>query len=528
MNINKKLLMIVVSFLFLTVISIALSFAYFNADIFGSESASVLNFSSGSLALEIIGGDDITAEDLIPNDDAWATKTFTVKGTNTTSIALSYSVSLVVDSNTFSTGAIKYSLTGTNTSNNGMIASSKDMVSIDDTTVIGTGYFDMGSDLIHTYTLSLYFPNTDEDQIGDLGKEFNCRIVLSYVSSSAPDEWNEAEKGTLLAGIKSNYSTATDTLTTPGQEVSLETEAVLASTEDDYGTSYYFRGAVENNYVVFANMCWRIVRITGDGSIKLTLYNYNSKNPCSTEGDSLAFYTESYFNENSYKRNSYVGFMYNQPNGDTYEEEHENVYDSTVLYNLKKWYNVVFNETQQSLLADTIWCNDKRVYQGTGIGTAETLYAAYGRLYKVSSASPSLKCGDTQDDNKISKFTSSDTVYGNGKLSLNIRGGISEFKIGLLTADEVAYAGAIYKTTNSSYYLYKNASSSYWWTLTPSKFERLLATDIVTVDKSGSLSFLIGDDSNELAVRPAISLVSSVKISSGDGTSDNPFVVDES
>ena len=44
-------------------------------------------------------------------------------------------------------------------------------------------------------------------------------------------------------------------------------EAELASTEDDYGTSYYFRGAVTNNYVEFANKCWRIVRVSGDGSV---------------------------------------------------------------------------------------------------------------------------------------------------------------------------------------------------------------------------------------------------------------------
>lgn len=38
-----------------------------------------------------------------------------------------------------------------------------------------------------------------------------------------------------------------------------ETEAVMASIADDYGTSYYFRGEVTNNYVEFANKCWRYV-----------------------------------------------------------------------------------------------------------------------------------------------------------------------------------------------------------------------------------------------------------------------------
>ena len=68
------------------------------------------------------------------------------------------------------------------------------------------------------------------------------------------------------------------------------TEALLASTEDDYGTSYYFRGAVKNNYVEFANKCWRIVRITGDGSIKLVLHNdniNNSTSPCSSVNNNI-------------------------------------------------------------------------------------------------------------------------------------------------------------------------------------------------------------------------------------------------
>ncbi|MBP3456770.1 MAG: hypothetical protein J6K36_01510 [Bacilli bacterium] len=97
------------------------------------------------------------------------------------------------------------------------------------------------------------------------------------------------------------------------------TEALLASTVDDYGTSYYFRGAVKNNYVEFANKCWRIVRITGDGSVKLVLHNDNTAgaaNPCSSANNStdaaFARYSATYksaFNKN-YKDNAHIGFMY--------------------------------------------------------------------------------------------------------------------------------------------------------------------------------------------------------------------------
>ena len=98
------------------------------------------------------------------------------------------------------------------------------------------------------------------------------------------------------------------------------TEAVMASTEDNYGTSYYFRGTVDNNYVEFANKCWRVVRVDGNGNIKLILHNDNTSkvsNPCAlvNNSDEAAFahydgttYT-SPFNSNS-EDNTYVGFMY--------------------------------------------------------------------------------------------------------------------------------------------------------------------------------------------------------------------------
>ena len=100
------------------------------------------------------------------------------------------------------------------------------------------------------------------------------------------------------------------------------TEAILASAEDDYGTSYYFRGSVKNNYVEFANKCWRIVRIGGDNTVKLILHNdntTNASNPCSSanNSDTAAFahydgdtYTSIY---SGGRDNAYVGFMYGTP-----------------------------------------------------------------------------------------------------------------------------------------------------------------------------------------------------------------------
>ena len=223
------------------------------------------------------------------------------------------------------------------------------------------------------------------------------------------------------------------------------TEALLASTEDDYGTSYYFRGAVTNNYVEFANKCWRIVRVGGDGSVKLILHNDNPTgvaNPCDAANNSASaafarYSGETYrseFNTN-YNDNAYVGFKYGTVGAGDYATTHANTNKSTILTNLETWYKNNLT-TYESVIDDNVWCNDKTnvtdtTYNpwsyggnatGLGYGTNKTYYEATQRLVSTSrsagSTGPSLKC-----NRELSKITS---------------------KVGLITADELALAGYAY------------------------------------------------------------------------------------
>ena len=315
------------------------------------------------------------------------------------------------------------------------------------------------------------------------------------------------------------------------------TEALLASTGDDYGTSYYFRGAVKNNYVEFANKCWRIVRITGDGSVKLVLHNDNNtsgaSNPCSSANNSTtaAFakysgttYTSAF--NSSYNKNAYIGFMFGATNASDYASTHANINKSTILTNLEKWYEKNNLAQYEDKLADTIWCNDKSTFTtytsgssygtGLGYGTNQTGYGAYNRLYggnAASYANPSLICPNDNKGGKLSKFTVDDTSNGNGNLT---------YKIGLLTADEIAFAGSMYETYNRSTYLNENTGISYWWTLSPHDFSDGYAKVWHAV--SGDLYDASRVD-NRFGLRPAISLVSSTTISGGSGTSEDPYVV---
>ena len=295
------------------------------------------------------------------------------------------------------------------------------------------------------------------------------------------------------------------------------TEALLASVEDDYGTSYYFRGAVKNNYVEFANKCWRIVRIVGDGSVKLVLHNDNTAgaaNPCSSANNNTnaAF---AHFNGTTYLSdfnsnigdNASIGLMYGTPGSNDYASTHANTNKSTILTNLETWYtnNLV---TYTDKLSDTIWCNDKSTETGAlGYGLKGTYYSAASR---VRAGKPSLKCSNDNNNGKLSKFTVSDTTNGNGNLT---------YKIGLLTADEIMFAGFKNSVSNSSTYLQENANNE-WWTLSPLEFSELSGTYLCAVQVD-----MFGGGVSNIAVRPAISLVSSTTISSGTGTSEDPYVV---
>ena len=381
----------------------------------------------------------------------------------------------------------------------------------------GTGYTANGSkfNLTGTAVTADTYANSYSSLVG---KYFVSSSASSNGSSTAGTMKTTTNLSSVYYVVSATSSSYTYKQITSNKNT---TEALLASTEDDYGTSYYFRGAVKNNYVQFANKCWRIVRINGDGSVKLVLHNDNTSNassPCASSNNSTtaAFarysgssYT-SVFNSN-YNDNAYIGFMYGATGASDYASTHANTNKSDILKNLETWYTNNLT-SYESKLADTIWCNDKStVSGGLGYGTNATDYGAYNRL--ASTKQPTLKCPNDNNGGKLSKFTVDDTKNGNGNLT---------YKIGLLTADEIAFAGSIAYTYNRSTYLQENTGTTWWWSLSPSNFYGSYAR----VWGVGS-GFLGGNDVYSCnGLRPVISLISSTNVT-GDGTSENPYVVEK-
>ena len=362
-----------------------------------------------------------------------------------------------------------------------------------------------------SFDLRLWLDSETTNEQG-LNKTWKGKIVVSVVAAEYVPTFAE----TILANNEVKAP-----ITTPGAAISTAAEAEFASTEDDYGTSYYFRGAVTNNYVEFANKCWRIVRVGGDGSVKLILHNDNTAgvaNPCDAANNSASaafarYSGETYksaFNTN-YNDNAYVGFKYGTPGSSTYEATHANTNNSTILTNLETWYNNNL-KTYADAIADTVWCNDKTNVTDTsydpwsitpnGLGYAKnaTYYGATQRLVNTSNSAggtgPSLKC-----TGELSKINS---------------------KVGLITADELAYAGYAYAKNNTTTYLQENATDTYWWSLSPDCF--LGDGAFVWVVGGSSGGFGDGSVSSAGGVRPSISLKPSTNVT-GEGTSSTPYII---
>ena len=292
-------------------------------------------------------------------------------------------------------------------------------------------------------------------------------------------------------------------------------ENILASAEDDYGTSYYFRGNVKNNYVEFANKCWRIVRITGNGSVKLILHNdnpYGVSNPCLSSRNEQKAALIDYSNFNvSADNETYAGFMYGTTGSSDYATIHANVNKSTVLTGLETWYTNNLT-SYENKLADTIWCNDKSK-KLVLTQSVEQYFTASIRI-DPTDGNPTLKCPDDNNGGKLSKFTVNDTTYGNGNLT---------YKIGLLTADEAAFAGLMLGKTNTATYLQENAIDYSWLTMSPYRYYSSGVT-VVAIRDGIMESAIASDNAISTAIRPAIALVPETEVT-GSGTSEDPYVV---
>lgn len=455
------------------------------------------------------------------------TKTFNIDSGNI-AVPYDYDIYLINNSNSnYSSNDFTYTLKGTDKSSSGTVANiTNQALSHDSSSVkLGSGTFTK-KNATHKYSLSI-------SGVSLTNTSLNYSPISSSPGIRIAGQLMVVKKKTLSDTIMASTSSSGSPKTVPGK-VSATTNEGINKTTDDYGTSYYYRGSADNNYVQFANMCWRIVRVTGNGAIKLVLQNNNSTD-CTASSNQEQFLKLKSENAPVKLTKSFSGsadtvaLMYksggiiksplayndsftllsNKINSDdtiaepaglqesNYSEIFANTTKSNLLNKLESWYSEKLSN-YTDYLEDVIWCNDKSYNAST---------KNFGAYTRFNSYTPSLVCPNDSLGGNLSKYTVSDTTKGNGALT---------YKIGLLTADELMFAGAS-SSTNTSFYLYVNSNDE-WWTISPANYDGSYYNSFTYQDR------IYSDQSPSAYLRPAIA-IKSTAIVGGTGTKTNPYVI---
>ncbi len=355
-----------------------------------------------------------------------------------------------------------------------------------------------------TFNVEITYDINTTKQPTDLNEALTMEInYIQYAGQDVPSEDIMIKSRRL--GLKIlNDNTALPDTNIDFSQISSDTNGkglyYTSTNTEDNKVTYYFRGAVENNYVKFANELWRIIRINEDGSVRLIKQVSLEK-------------TE--FNETA-TDNAHVGYMFGTAGSTTYEETHKNINSSTIKSKIDTWYqNNLINYS--SVIADAGFCGDRTIAPtaktwnasdtALGYGSNFTVYGALARLmpvYGPSGVNPEFKCPQEND-----LYTTITSDKGNKALT---------YPVGLITADEVIYAGIVNDAVNDTCYLHIGVES---WTMSPSYSGAI--SRMWYVGGNGSIGY--GRITYEWFVRPVINMKSTVEITSGDGTEISPYVI---
>ena len=491
---QKKHAILVVASLLVVVLSVTL--AYFTAQIIGKEKDVTIN----SADLKIIFTDSdgsISGSNIEPGK--WnVTKTFTIE--NKSNETYKYNIVIQDLINTFVTkGYLQYKITSTNGGYN--MTEFKDVPKSETATDTILAYsVTIPVGVTQSYTVEFKYSNDESvDQSDDMGKKLSGKLFITEGTKEPVTLLSQILKDNPTIQTRTDFDT-TFTETNTGT-LYKATESIAGKTPKDV---YYFAGDAKNNWVKFGknamynDLYWRIIRTNSDGSVRLL---YHGTSTTATD----AYIGKSAFNE-TYNDSMYVGYMYGTSG--SLASNRDNTNNSTIKGVIDTWYKHNLNTNYGKYISTTaVYCNDRSVPDTYDFG-------AYIRL--ETNKTPSYDCATTED-----KFTV-DTSTGNGKLT---------YPIGLMTADEVSFAGGLIATNAPTWY-YKNSangsSTGYedWWLLSPYLWEGSDAFVFHINNNPGCLGFATVE-SSIVSVRPALSLKSCVKYASGDGSASDPYTIKE-
>ena len=347
------------------------------------------------------------------------------------------------------------------------------------------------------YYVVLSYPNLNESQDGDFFKRLSATLNVTVA-----DKISAKSVSSIIAGATAGSTEVTGIVTT--------NEGIKYIEDGMYGgNTYYYRGTVNNNWVKFAGMYWRIIRINGDGSIRMIYSGTTAPTEATSvvmtgSGTAINNGATYYYatSDGKYNDASYVGFYWNNYNGHATESNGTKSYAAQII---DSWYSSNLSSYAEFIDQSGKFCNDRYLngaygsnYPNTyGTGTWSAVYAPGRRLYTSDRAawrSPQIittSCADNRD--------------------------IFTRNVGLITGDEILMAGGYGATANTSYYLYTN---QLYWSMSPLVFENFAT--LIDVSATGQLG--AAPTQSQCGLRPVVNLLAGT-LFTGSGTYDDVYKV---
>ena len=354
---------------------------------------------------------------------------------------------------------------------------------------------------------SIYYNQTNQKLATSSGSgDITIYQVTGATKTAGTTTWNS------ISYDSTTYKLSATTLTETELETDKSDKGLYQGT-DDYGTTYYYRGNVKNNIVKFAGFYWQIIRINGDGTIRL-LYNGTEKN---ASGVKQSIDNRTYQFNSLYNDPTYVGYMYGDKDGTTFDEVHNNTNNSTIKTSVDNWYKTnIADKGYGSYISNAVgFCGDRSLPAGVwgtndnGDGINNNKSSFFGAYVRYVKNVAQFTCPEPSRD----LYTTTDSSIGNKALT---------YPVGLITYDELVFAGMDNRHINKLSWAY---STQHYWTMSPSYFHATSGYAKEWILHSAGYLNLGWFVYAGLGARPVINLKSDTLITSGIGTSSDPFVV---
>ena len=482
---KKQLLLSILGILSLVLITVGVTYAIFTYTRLGTTDNTITTGTLKFLYTENSkGGTGISITDAFPiTDTEGKTLTgdnnvfdFKVEGTNTGTEEIPYEVTLRKKStSTLAESNVKVYLTDMEGDADTQILAPTLYSSLNQTNV------DVGDEVEKTIYTGSVLGNTDsylkefrlrmwidensnQDDIN--GKTFTATVNV-YANAEVVSQGTDVLTGFAKKIYDANPLIEAEPTLTDSSNNTSDASGLYKSTATNSGNpTYYFRGNVENNYVSFAGQTWKIVRINEDGTIRMIMANGINDDTYYAFNSSYDDYTYMYYTNSEAKTT------------------------------LEDWYttNIASNTNYASKVATgDYFCEQAKVKPSSSYTSESATMEVY------SSYTPNFKC----------------ETDGNGKGNVNS-------SIGLITYDEVVFAGGYYYKENSNYYLYNNTA---YWTMSPAGVNYGLGVARANAWIVAPSGFILNDlVYGTFRLRAVLNLNADVAVT-GSGTSTDPWTV---